>query len=248
MISSGEPNSATSRRISVGVNGSMNALAADLRVFVSNRATSGKGTDCREAALACHDGRGRDPPWANRDVRRPRNGAFCYSPRRMNPASESSPADELQTLLASRVALVIIESREEGRAIEMVRDAALKAQRGKNWGVFQWTVTEGLMRVDVDMGGAQRTLAQPEQLLRHVKSTTMPGIYVLLDFHPYLENPIFVRTLKDIAQEYSKCARTVVLISHEMKLPQELDHLAARFAMRMPDKKERHGIVMRIAR
>jgi hypothetical protein len=165
-----------------------------------------------------------------------------------SPAPAHSPADELQTLLASRVALVVIESREEGRAMEVVREAALKAQRNKNWGVFQWTVTEGLLRVDVDLGGAQRTLAQPEQLLRHVKSTTMPGIYVLLDFHPYLENPIFVRTLKDIAQEYSKCARTVVLISHEMKLPQELEHLAARFTMRMPGKSERQAIVMRMAR
>ncbi len=27
----------------------------------------------------------------------------------------------------------------------------------------------------------------------------MAGIYVLLDFHPYLENPLFVRALKDIA-------------------------------------------------
>ena len=163
-------------------------------------------------------------------------------------AADISPAGELQTLLASRVALVVIESREEGRVIELVREAALKAQRGRNWGVFQWTVTEGLLRVDVDLGGAQRTLAQPEQLLRHIKATTMAGIYVLLDFHPYLEKPLFVRTLKDIAQDYEKCARTLVLISHEMKLPQELEHLAARFAVRLPDKNERHAIVMRMAR
>lgn len=167
----------------------------------------------------------------------------------MNSAGfDSSPATELQTLLASRVALVVIESREEARVLEAVREAAMKAQRGRNWGVFQWTVTEGLLRVDVDLGGAQRTLSQPEQLLRHIKSTPMAGIYVLLDFHPYLESPLFVRTIKDIAQEYPKCARTLVLISHEMKLPQELEHLAARFTMRLPDKQERHAIVMRVAR
>jgi hypothetical protein len=165
-----------------------------------------------------------------------------------NLAPEISPAGELQTLLASRVALLVIESREEVRAMELVREAALKAQRGKNWGVFQWTVTEGLLRVDVDLGGAQRTLAQPEQLLKHIKATTMAGIYVLLDFHPYLDNPMFVRTLKDIAQEYKKCARTLVLISHEVKLPQELEHLAARFSIKMPNKNERHGIVMQMAR
>jgi hypothetical protein len=158
----------------------------------------------------------------------PAEVVFCYSAPLMNSVpADVSPTGELQTLLASRVPLVIIESREEGRVIELVRDAAMRAQRGRNWGVFQWTVTEGLLRIDVNLGGAQRTLAQPDQLLRHIKSTTMPGIYVLLDFHPYLENPLFVRTLKDIAQEYDKCARTLVLTSYEMKLPQELEHLAA---------------------
>jgi hypothetical protein len=162
--------------------------------------------------------------------------------------ADISPAGELQTLLASRVPLVVIESREEGRVIELVRDAALRAQRGRNWGIFQWTVTEGLLRVDVDLGGAQKTLAQPEQLLRHVKATSMAGIYVLLDFHPYLENPLHVRTLKDIAQEYDRCARTVVLMSAEIKLPPELEHLAARFSVQHPDKEERHAIVMNTAR
>ena len=158
--------------------------------------------------------------------------------------ADISPAGELQTLLASRVPLVIIESREEGRVIEMVRDAALRAQRGRNWGVFQWTVTEGLLRVDVDLGGAQRTLSEPEQLLRHVKATSMAGIYVLLDFHPYLENPLFVRSLKDISQGYDRCARTIVMVSAEIKVPPDLEHLAARFSVKLPDKDERHAIVM----
>ncbi len=167
----------------------------------------------------------------------------------MNSAvAQSSPADELQTLLAARVPLLVIESREEGRAMEVLRDAAMRAQRGRNWGVFQWTVTEGLLRIDVDLGGSQKTLAQPEQMLKHIRATTMAGIYVLLDFHPYFEKPEYVRLLKDIAQDYKKCARTVVLISHEMKLPQELDHLAARFKMTLPDKQDRHAIVMRMAR
>jgi hypothetical protein len=53
-----------------------------------------------------------------------------------NMAPDLSPAGELQTLMASRVALVVIEA-EEARVIELVREAALKAQRGRNWGVFQ---------------------------------------------------------------------------------------------------------------
>jgi len=71
-------------------------------------------------------------------------------------------------------------------------------------------VTEGLQRIDVDMGAPQRMLAEPPQLLRHLKATPMPGIYVLLDFHPYLSDPINVRMLKDVAQGYGQVERTIV--------------------------------------
>ena len=145
-------------------------------------------------------------------------------------AADISPAGELQTLLATRVALVVIESREEGRVIELVRDAAMSAQRGRNWGVFQWTVTEGLLRVDVDLGGAQRTLSEPEQLLRHIKSTTDGRHLRAARFPPLSRKAAVHPHAQGHRAGLRKCARTVVLISHEMKLPQELEHLAARFS------------------
>src|SRR3954452_9732794 len=101
-------------------------------------------------------------------------------------AADVSPAGELQTLLASRVPLVVIESREEGRVIELVRDAAFRAQRGRNWGVFQWTVTEGLLRIDVDLEASQRTLAEPEHPPKHVKAPPMARISVLREEHSCL--------------------------------------------------------------
>ena len=36
--------------------------------------------------------------------------------------------------------------------------------------------------------------------MRHIRAVDQPGIYALLDFHPYLENPVHVRLLKDIAE------------------------------------------------
>jgi hypothetical protein len=40
----------------------------------------------------------------------------------------------------------------------------------------------------------------------------------------------------------------VVLVSAEVKVPAELEHLVARFSVKLPDKNERHMIVMRMAR
>jgi hypothetical protein len=150
-------------------------------------------------------------------------------------------------LLASHFALIVIESREETRVLTLVKEAGQKAVRGRNWGVFQWTVTEGLSRVDIDLGPPQRTVAEPAQLLRHLKATPTPGIYVLLDFHPYLSDPMHVRMLKDIAQGYEKTPRTLVLLSHEVAVPQELEHLTARLKLGMPTRNERAMVVHRVA-
>ncbi len=163
------------------------------------------------------------------------------------PTVPQDPRRELEVLLASRFALIVIESREESRVIALVREASLKARRGRGWGVFQWTVTEGLQRIEVDLGGPQRMLADPAQLLKHLKATPMPGIYVLLDFHPYLNDPVNVRMLKDIAQGYDQVARTVVLMSYEVPLPQELETFAARLHLSLPSANERQMIVTRVA-
>jgi hypothetical protein len=78
------------------------------------------------------------------------------------------------------------------------------------------------------------TRRPPEQLLKHLKATPMPGIYVLLDFHPYLKDPVNVRLLKDIAQGYDRVARTVVLMSYEVTLPEELQQFSARLHLALP--------------
>jgi len=164
------------------------------------------------------------------------------------PPVPLDPRHELQTLLSSRVALIVIESREEARVLALVRETSLKVRVGRGWGVFQWTVTEGLRRIDVDLGGPQRTLSAPDQVLKHLKATPMAGIYVLLDFQPYLNDPVNVRLLKDIAQDYDRVARTVVLMSCDLTLPEELEHLAARLHLSMPSANERLMIVTRVAR
>ena len=153
------------------------------------------------------------------------------------------PQAELEALLASRAALILIQSRDENRVLELVRSASLRVHRPRGWGVFQWRVTEGLSRMDVELGGPQRHLADPGELLKHLKVTPVAGIYVLLDFHPYLSDPVNVRLLKDIVLGYAQVARTVVLVSHALALPPELAHLAAELQIALPSLQERRSIV-----
>jgi SpoVK/Ycf46/Vps4 family AAA+-type ATPase len=155
---------------------------------------------------------------------------------------------ELATLLKSRIPLIIIETRDEPRVLEMLASLAIELAHPVHTPVFQWTVTEGLRRTDVDLGGAQRSNSEPTDVLRSIRATSRGGIYVLLDFHPFVNDPIHTRLLKDICQGYERVPRTIVLLSHEITLPRELEHLAARFEMAFPSRLEREMIVQRVGR
>jgi SpoVK/Ycf46/Vps4 family AAA+-type ATPase len=164
----------------------------------------------------------------------------------MSSGTELNAAHELELLLKSRIPLLAIETRDEPRALQLL--ASLTPRLGPvHTPLFEWTVTDGLRRVDIDLGGAQRHNADPGEVLRSIRATPQAGIYVLLDFHPYFSDPTHVRLLKDICQGYSKTARTVVLISHELALPRELEHFVAHFRLAFPNREERRAIVEQVA-
>ncbi len=156
------------------------------------------------------------------------------------------PRADLLALLRSRVPLIVVETHDEPRVLEMLKhmSGALKAQ--VHTPVFQWTVTDGLARLDVDLGAPQRHNAQPTDVLRNIRATAGRGVYVLCDFHPFLEDPVHVRLVKDICQSYDSAPRTIVLLSHEIRLPRELEPFAARFELTFPGRRERAAIVERI--
>jgi len=152
---------------------------------------------------------------------------------------------DLNVILSSRVPIVVVETLDEKRFLDMLGDLVRGAFGGRHQPLFRWSVTEGLRRLDIEMG-AQLHNAEPTNVLKHIHSVEAPGIYVLLDFHPYLADPVNVRLLKDIAVDSPDGSRTIVLVSHELKMPPELERLAARFEISLPNDNERAMIVARI--
>jgi hypothetical protein len=138
---------------------------------------------------------------------------------------------DLELLLRSDTPIVLIESIEEPRVVELFSRLALRISEPG----FRWTVTDGLRRIEYD-SEPQRMLAEPTEVLRHIRVTPQRGLYLLLDFHPYLDTPLHVRLLKEIAQGYAGLPRTLVLLSHALEAPPELRHLSARFTLRLPDR------------
>jgi len=145
---------------------------------------------------------------------------------------------DLELLLRSRVPLITVETRDEQRVTQLFSRMGIKLAMP----VMSWTATTGLQRIDFE-AVPQKHASEPRQALGQIKATDTPGIYLLLDLHPYLEDPYNVRLLKEIALDYHRLGHTLVLVSHELELPPELEAFSARFSLSLPGPEQLEAIV-----
>ncbi|UUY08950.1 AAA family ATPase [Pseudomonas sp. J452] len=148
---------------------------------------------------------------------------------------------DLGLVLDSRVKLVVIESWDEKRVLETLTSLAVK----RGLGLFTWAVTEGLQRLGFggEPAGAGESF-EPDTALKLIKHDPQPNLYVMCDLHPFLaDNPKLVRLLKEIAMSEASHKPTLVLVSHTLKLPAEVQRYAARFTLALPSEEELLAIV-----
>ncbi|MCP3665364.1 MAG: AAA family ATPase [Gammaproteobacteria bacterium] len=138
---------------------------------------------------------------------------------------------DLELLLTAHTPILIIESLEEVRATQLLTRLGLRLGQP----MYQWTITEGLRRLESDFG-AQKFNTEPDDLLKHIKALSTPGYFLLLDFHPFLDDPLHIRLIKEIAQQAEIHQKTVIFLSHALPIPPEISHLCVRFELHLPDQ------------
>ena len=154
---------------------------------------------------------------------------------------------DLEIILRSRTPLIVMETRDESRVLRMLQDIGMRSSTSEYLPLFRWTITDGLQRLDIDLA-PQLMNSEPADVLKHIRAVSKPGIYVLLDFHPFLDDPVHVRLIKDICIHYRDVPRQLVLISHQIRLPRELEAFSARVDMALPGNAERKAIIESVAR
>jgi len=157
------------------------------------------------------------------------------------PVTES-PLRDLEAIIRSRTPLIAVESNEEPQIVRMVRQIGHRLQIK----AYRWTVTEGLQAFDPCDQPAQSVL-KSQELLRYIKTEGKNCLFVLLDFHPYLQDAIHMRQLKDIALTYTQHYSTVVLVGHSLPVPEELKPYTAYLRLPLPTLDELRGIVLDVA-
>ena len=136
---------------------------------------------------------------------------------------------DLESLLSARVPVVAVESHEESRVLGMLESFANLNDRA----LYTWSLTDGLRLRNSN--AAIYNTSDIVDALRHIEGSPRNAIYVLVDAHPFLENPVVVRTIKNIAQKAEVVPRMLVFLSHQITLPPELARLSANFTPSLPD-------------
>ncbi len=145
---------------------------------------------------------------------------------------------ELAVHVRAGVGLVVIESRDEPRALDLLRHVSRELMRP----LFFWSAARGMSRIDRE-SGIDGTFDQPLALLRHIDQRRDGGIFVLADFQPYLEDPIVARLVREIVRNECRLSRTLVLTGAEIRLPEALRAKAVRFELSPPARSELEAMV-----
>ena len=138
---------------------------------------------------------------------------------------------DLATLIRAGTPLIVIETAEETRAVETFRHVWSQVMRP----LWRWTLTDGLVRLDVDTDPAE-VPPDATATLMAIKQHAERGVYLLLDFHGQLRYAMTLRLLREIVERQGSAAHTLVLVSPKVELPAELGALHTKFSLRLPDE------------
>lgn len=142
-----------------------------------------------------------------------------------------SELQDLTALIRANTPLIVIETRDEARVVELFRQALMQVWRA----LYRWSITEGLRRVDLDREDPPEVAPDASTTLHAIRDCGQRGIYLLLDFHPYLGYASTQRLLREIVQRRDCQPHVLVLVGHKVELPPELDALAVRYTPKLPD-------------
>jgi hypothetical protein len=149
-----------------------------------------------------------------------------------------SELDDLATLVRAATPLLVIETVDEQRVIECFRHVIAQSLRP----LWRWTLTDGLGRLDFGQPG-EAVAPDASATLEAIRAAEQRGIYLLFDFHPFLRYAMSLRQLREIVQRQKSAAHTIVLVGAKIGLPEELEALAMRVPLALPDLKELAGIL-----
>jgi hypothetical protein len=173
----------------------------------------------------------------------------------------TDPRSQVCVAIAAKQSVVSIETDEELRVLTAMLQVAekMKGADSEAMDLVTWSVNSGFRLIGDDKKNPKypltgQSITAPGAALSAIRSTQLRNrtIFVLLDFHPFLEgtNPAFVqpiRALKELGQDLKnrppKQAAIVVMLSGTRVIPNELKTDIVCVDWPLPDDKQLSAIV-----
>jgi ATP-dependent Zn protease len=141
---------------------------------------------------------------------------------------------DLFHLVKSRVPLITIETRDEKEAVSLIVNLAISMRKP----VYGWNLVKGfsLLNKNGNIEGSNRL--EPTEVLHAIYEKYKSTLFLLIDYHPYLQNDRNVRLIKEIALSAERLNNTIFFISTQIELPDEIKHLSAKYELAFPSEEK----------
>lgn len=144
---------------------------------------------------------------------------------------------ELRRFVLSKASIVYIQSDEEDRMEELIREFSAQFQPRPK--VFIWHPFYGLADEDEKI----ENTAHPIEALNRVIDRTESSLYLFEGLHPWLKSdPLVVRKLKDAHRALRNRYSTLFIIAPTLLIPDELLRDISVYELPMPDAAEVESI------
>ncbi len=130
--------------------------------------------------------------------------------------------EQMDVLIRSRYSILYVVSWEEDRVEKTLAEIA-KRQEKK---LFTWAITRGF--IETGEGQSDPSTTDPLRALDFVMESDDSALFALLDFDPFLDDPVVERKLRDVAHALKASYKTLVIVSPVLKIP---DHLEKDFTV-----------------
>ena len=146
---------------------------------------------------------------------------------------------EIEDLIRARYPLIYVVSAEEKRVELALAELGKRRQRK----VLLWSCTQGI--TSADSSESMTDIKDPLRALEYFAKYEDDAIFMLRDFHPYLQDPTVTRRLRDLNRDFKSGTkrRNVVLVSGLLKVPNEIEKDMAVVDFDLPTREDISSIV-----
>lgn len=145
--------------------------------------------------------------------------------------------NSLELYIRARYPLIYIVGPEESSIMGDIEEISERLRKK----VYYWSLTEGMTPYNKIRKSSLCTKYKEDDIckaLAEVEKNKEPAIYVFTDIHHHIESPMVLRILKDYAQQLKFSRKTILFVSSELKIPQEIEKEILVYDYPYPNREE----------